>query len=538
MDARPFNATTKCCRRKCHEKINVEQQEELYTEYRALSDYNKQSIYIHGCISCVKPKRLQTVVLRRNRRAAWHYSFKRNGNVIFVCQFFFRRVLGVTKKRLEILQEKIFNADDLNDKRGKHKNRPNKVDRDAWVLLSVFCKTLPHQKSHYGSGNNERFYFTNPQLTMHKVYDLFVDYFEAVTGRELNVAFNTFQMYFNRHIPFGFKLPRSDVCNKCFEYESKSNHTAEETVSMKLHKKKVEAYKHLKAEIMEKAGKTALVLEFDYAQNLPLPKLPVNEQFYKRLLWLHIFNVHVHGVNKSYMYHFVEGESKKGANSVCSFVRDVIMKEKQTFRDVFLLSDGCTGQNRNWVVVSVLSALAKDEKMNITHVFPVRGHSYCQCDRNFGLYSRAVKKMETVESVDDYLDIIRSSKKKGGPFVVRKCVVRDFEKHTKIRKQGKIKISKSVVLQYSSSGDLVSHENYAQATPESVRIVHLSKKKLLATPPAPAVPIAAAKVADVKSLLRYLSTENRKYYVDYFKTADVKNSDSKCSSNKDSDADY
>jgi len=93
------------------------------------------------------------------------------------------------------------------------------------------------------------------------------------------------------------------VCNKCFEYESKANHTAEETVSMKLHKQKVDSYKCLKAEIMKKAGKIPLVLEFDYAQNLPLPKLPVNEQFYKKLLWLYIFKVHVHGTNKFYMYH-------------------------------------------------------------------------------------------------------------------------------------------------------------------------------------------------------------------------------------------
>jgi len=103
-----------------------------------------------------------------------------------------------------------------------------------------------------------------------------------------------------------------------------------------------------------------------------------------------------------------KGRVRKGANSVCSFVSDVIMRENQTFRDVFLLSDGCTGQKCSWVVVTVLSALANDEKMNITHVFPVRGHSYCQCDFNFGLYSRAVKKMESVETVDDVAWMLRT----------------------------------------------------------------------------------------------------------------------------------
>lgn len=113
------------------------------------------------------------------------------------------------------------------------------------------------------------------------------------------------------------------------------------------------------------------------------------------------------------MFHFTEGMTKKGANSVCSFVRNVILVERKDFKDVFLLSDGCTGQNRNWVVASVLSALAKEENISITQVFPVRGHSYCQCDRNFALYSRVAKKTETIETVDEYVSIIQGSKKTG-----------------------------------------------------------------------------------------------------------------------------
>jgi len=251
VQSRSFKVTSRCCRRKCCEKITEDEQKALYTEYRALTDHNMQSLYIRGCVSCMKPKRKQTDVLRKNRRATWHYTFAQKGSTVFVCQYFFRSVLGVTKKRLELLQNKILNADDLNDKRGKHKNRPNRVDPDAWILLPIFCKTLPHQKSHYSAGDNDRYYFTNPMLNMTKLHELFVEYFEAITGRHLNLAFKTFEMYFIRHIPFGFKLPRSDVCNKCYEYDTKASHTAEETVAMKLHKKKVDAHKHLKADIIQ-----------------------------------------------------------------------------------------------------------------------------------------------------------------------------------------------------------------------------------------------------------------------------------------------
>ena len=33
-------------------------------------------------------------------------------------------------------------------------------------------------------------------------------------------------------------------------------------------------------------SKNNLCCEFDYGQNLPLPKLPVSAQFYLRLMWL------------------------------------------------------------------------------------------------------------------------------------------------------------------------------------------------------------------------------------------------------------
>lgn len=69
------------------------------------------------------------------------------------------------------------------------------------------------------------------------------------------------------------------------------------------------------------------MIEFDYSQNLPLPKLNVTSQFYRRLLWIYLFNVHIHNDDSSFMYSFIEGEASKGAESVISFVYDCLMKK-------------------------------------------------------------------------------------------------------------------------------------------------------------------------------------------------------------------
>ena len=61
---------------------------------------------------------------------------------------------------------------------------------------------------------------------------------------------------------------------------------------LKHHEKQVSLYKEYKKQLL--SDKNSLVIEFDFAQNLPIPKLPVNEQYYNRLLWPFAFNVHIH----------------------------------------------------------------------------------------------------------------------------------------------------------------------------------------------------------------------------------------------------
>ena len=502
--------------------MSLDNQKTLYSEYRGLGDYNRQSIYLSGCMSKTEPKR-RIAVSSRKRRVVWHYKMKLNGNTIVVCQMFFRKVLRETTKRLEILQNKILSGSNVLDDRGKHATRPNKVDADAWTLLHVYCaECIPHAPSHYSHTKTDRQYFLNPDLSMKKLYKGFVDYYGAVTGKDLRLAFNTFERHFVTREPYGFRLPRTDVCNLCYEHELKRHCTPEEKTQIRLHKKKVEGYKYLKQSILDKAEAEldhTIVLEFDYAQNLPLPKVPVTDQFYKRLLLLFVFNVHVHKRNTSYMYHFLEGLSKKGANSVCSFLLDVIQQEKKNAKEVFLFSDACSGQNRNWTVVAFLMAVATELSLTITHVFPVRGHSYCQCDRNFALYSRQVKKTETIEVPADYIRIIEGCKVKD-PFIVKEVAVNDFSTwRNRFRMPKDLKLSKSVVIKYHPTGMLEVHPNYAQLTPSVFNVCKKSKSEtsVKCVPLDKPATVAPAKAKDVLSLINYISPSNRHFYFDYLK---------------------
>jgi hypothetical protein len=48
------------------------------------------------------------------------------------------------------------------------------------------------------------------------------------------------------------------------------------------------------------------------------------------------------------------------------------------------------------------------KNVEITQLFPVRGHSFGQCNRNFGLIRTRIKNLETAETPMEYLaEIVR-----------------------------------------------------------------------------------------------------------------------------------
>ena len=84
------------------------------------------------------------------------------------------------------------------------------------------------------------------------------------------------------------------------------------------HESKIEEYKELKEKL--KNEQDCICTEFYFTQNLPLSKITVSAQFYRGLLWLFSFNIHVFNNNNSYMFTLLEGITKEGANTVCNFL--------------------------------------------------------------------------------------------------------------------------------------------------------------------------------------------------------------------------
>lgn len=345
------------------------------------------------------------------------------------------------------------------------------------------------------------------------------------------MSYNTYHKYFRENSMYSFRQPRTDVCDFCTKCKILLEANPKDSCKVKyqLHLKKIEAYNRQKKEYIDlvknSTKKDVLIIEFDYAQNLPLPKLNITSQFYKRLLWLYNFNVHCHNDGTSSFYCFLETDSKKGSNTICSFVNHFVAEKMNEFPDlkkIIFFSDACGGQNKNMTVVMFSTWLANSLNIEIEHIFPVRGHSYNQCDRNFGRYAILLKSLETIETAEQYLNVMSSARKNPSPFNVMMASFLIEDWHTGLQsflskmptcKKNRFGIQQYVKLHYSPHGVITTSRYYTASDQEYTfkkNTLPANKQDLKLQVVKP-VGIKDVKKNDVLSLTPFLAPENAEW---------------------------
>ena len=153
----------------------------------------------------------------------------------------------------------------MHDLRGKHDKHVVRLTDDVKTLIRQHCDSITHPESHYTREDSELNYFDNPALNLITLYNLFLDYYSAVTGETASpIDKNTYCDYFNYNVNYTFQQPRTDVCNFC--EENKMNPKAG-TELLEQHLQDIGEYHELKAKMLKDIS--ILYCEFDFAQNLP-----------------------------------------------------------------------------------------------------------------------------------------------------------------------------------------------------------------------------------------------------------------------------
>ncbi|GBP67512.1 hypothetical protein EVAR_49879_1 [Eumeta japonica] len=159
-----------------------------------------------------------------------------------------------------------------------------------------------------------------------------------------------------------------------------------------------------------------LIVSFDCEKNLPLPKIPDQTTYYSRQLYYYNFTI-VMGTSRStltpdniHAYVWMEDEASKGSNEICSALYHCLNSIDLTdVNKIRLISDGCGGQNKNSIVVSMIMKWLHETTSNIKNIeliFPVTGHSFLPADRVFALNERVIRKRENIIDPKEYKTII------------------------------------------------------------------------------------------------------------------------------------
>lgn len=349
------------------------------------------------------------------------------------------------------------------------------------------------------------------------------------------MKYSSYQNFFKKYSDYSFRSPKSDICDFCAKCTAKLALDPNDSckADFEEHLKKVNAYNELRKKYVfekndvniadkKKLYDDTLVSEFDYAQNLVLPKLNINSNYYKRVLNLYVFNIHCFNDNDSKMFTFLESDAKKDSNSVCSFLEDFLRKKltaNPNWKKVVFFSDSAGGQNKNANVVKFCTMLANKYSIEITHIFPVRGHSYCQCDRNFGLYGKVLKRKQRIESPQEYLEIMKTARSEPQPFEAELSsnLIKDwsttlskFFKNTPKLKKTTFSIQKYVQLQYNQHHEVLAYTGYNS---ECLRFVNNPKTKFnvheLTVSSISKPGINEEKKKDMEFFLPFLKPENQ-----------------------------
>lgn len=428
-----------CVRLKCFLNVTDHERQQLLKNFNSMKDHHGQNAYLCSLMSIHtvkrrRPRQEEDVAKFHEKSFSYHVKVIRDDGVlqIPICFKAFYAIHGVSKKKIEYLQRSLKETGLApRDKRGLHTNRPRKIPDEIISKVLQHIGSFKGRASHYSFEKTKKIYLSE-ELNLAKMHHLYKEAYP-----QYPISYEKYRIIFNTKFNISFGYPRSDTCSICDEYLAKikvlekrvqSNETNTRKVEDEkkwlqiendVHKKKAETFYTRKREAREKSQTSNLyeAICVDFQKNLPLPNISTNDVYYKRQLSMYTFNIHILSTGRSIFFMYPQTVAKKGADEVVSMLHSFIttvLDPRVRHLDIFC--DSCPGQNKNYTVFRyvhyAVHQLGRLDSIKIT--FPIRGHSYLECDRNMGLINQKIR----AEVPSHWYDVFRGARVKPSPFEV------------------------------------------------------------------------------------------------------------------------
>lgn len=530
-----------CSRFKCYENITSDTRVTLLEEFNNFPSKDAQDAYLASLIRITAIKRhrsrkIENEAVSHTSSYQYFVRFKcKESNIVKEMQICYTALLnihGVTNRRLQTIKEKLKTTGKVGtDRRGKHTNRPHKLKMDDEGAIHEHIQSLKGRHSHYSRSQTKRLYLPE-ELNISKLYTMFTNMYKNV-----KVSYDTYRKIFNNCYNFSFGYPRTDTCSTCDEFkialEHLSGQEAEKSEIEKkkeLHLRKAETFyeRKRKARLESRRNVLKAAICMDYQKNLPLPNITTNDVYYKRQLSFYSFNIHNLGSRESYFYTYDETIARKGADEVSSMLNEFCFsKLPESVRCLQIFCDSCGGQNKNYTVFRFLYSLVHAEKRfdKIHVIFPVRGHSYLECDKNMGI----INQKSCCEVPADWRKEFGQARHKPSPFTVIACDQSVFYDHTRWLKPKflakcpfETRPIKELIIELDCPGVFKTRDSYNGAWKTSIAVKKSPKTSQPKIGKMPAtslllkykslLPISKEKYMDLQVLKRFCGQEAQDFF--------------------------
>lgn len=522
-------------------KISEEDQSHILTTFLNLQTKDEQDLYLQSLIDVeeIKRRRPRKDEPRVNSKAFKYHTLVGSSRVE-VCFKAFLSLFSISKKRVERLRALKLSGQTPVDKRGHHVKKA--FSEDTKLHIRQHIESFPTKTSHYLGKPVE---YLDPSLNKKTMHRLFLSKYPNE-----KISYEYFSNYFEENYRLPFGRPQIDSCCKCEELELKIksphlNEAAKRAAQAELdvHKRKSKKfYNKIKVDADDKNNNHIISLCFDFMQNIQLPKIPVQETFYLRQLSVNIFCIHDIKRNKADMFVYHEGIAHKGPNDVCSFLLSYLQKLKTDsphYTELHLYSDNCWGQNKNHSLTRLLIALTELNIFeNIQQYYPIRGHSFLPCDRDFSIIKRELGRHDRLYTVDQVIDLVLKSSKNEKfkvhkvstdeimnfadwwPIYYKKSCISEGTRGNRVPKEQKKYYSISATMHSSFSSEfpgIVVTRPFIDSMMTDVFKFPISGRPNLQLPSQKAysegrVPIKKAKLDDIKKLQPYVPAEFEEFF--------------------------
>lgn len=158
IPGKDFPVTTRGCTLNCKKEgcsiLTIETVHQLFKRFYELN-YNEQTSLLLQHVKIREIVRRRPGILDESARKLATYDYEIQGKS--VCLKTIMNVFSITKKRVEVLQNKLKEGQIApKDQRGHHLNRPHAINFESICQIKNHIKSFPVEESHYSRNASQK----------------------------------------------------------------------------------------------------------------------------------------------------------------------------------------------------------------------------------------------------------------------------------------------------------------------------------------------------------------------------------------------